>query len=435
MKNLFGQQFILHQWERFRASYWFIPVCLMLISCSSAFVFISLIDRPDLPDWVQTIAPMIEQGAARQLLSTLASSIITATSIAFSMTIVALTMASAQFGPRLLRTFMLDKGTQWILGILLSSFLFCLIATHQLDSFAEFADARSLLVATAMLAMIIDIFGMIYFLHHIARFIQADQVIYRSYREFISNINHLFPQPTAKSTIRVIADSLPQPTEFQHAVLATDCGYVEYIDYECLLQTHPDLIAGIEVFARSGDHIFTGHRLMTIHANLPLSDAHLADFAKQIRVGTNRTPIQDVEFAISQLVELALRALSPGINDPYSAMACLDKLTSACAAIGQLEFPAQSIVDTQSNSWLKRRTFTLEGVINTAYDQIRQASVNHVAMIIYQLQSLYSLRKAMPETVQPLISAHCDAIFQLTDQQDFCGKDRRDIEEAYALAR
>ena len=434
MKKLLDKQQFIHLWDQFRASYWFIPVCLMSLCCAITYVFITLIDRTNLPDLVKGLAPIISQDAARQLLSSIATSIITATSIAFSMTIVALTMASSQFGPRLLRTFMLDRATQWILGMLLSSFLFCLLAMHQISGFAEHEEARALLVGTAMLAVLVDIFAIIYFLHHIARFIQADQVIHRSYADFKSSLDRLFPTPKDDDNILPTSPELTCDTEFTHSVCATKCGYIRFIDYHKLLEIHTDLIAGVEVHARSGDHVYPGHRLMTVHANLPLTDIMLADFNQYVLIGSSRTPLQDVEFAVAQLVELALRALSPGINDPFTAMACLDKLTSACVLVSTLTFPANCVVNTQSNIWLRRRTFTLKGVINTAFDQIRQASCGHVDVIIYQLRCLAILQKALSPDNHPVLQQHREAIYQLCEAETLSSKDRLDIDEAYALA-
>ncbi|QJR82928.1 DUF2254 domain-containing protein [Alteromonas pelagimontana] len=417
--------------EGISTSYWFIPVCMMIVTSMFCLVCLTVARRASMPEGMLSLIPLVTQAGAQQLLSTIATAIITATSIVFSMTIVALTMASAQFGPRLLRTFMIDKGTQVVLGTMVSTFLFCIIALHHLSSITENRDALSLLSALAMLLAIIDTFTIVYFIHHIARFIQADEVIYRCFRNLEANLDTLLPRPEGEANELPISEALVSVGFYQTSVKAKRIGYAQSINYSKMLNLESDRITGIEVKARSGDHVMPDATILIIHSTCQLQEETIEELRKFIVIGRQRTPIQDPEFVVSQLVEIALRALSPGINDPFTAITCLDKLTSACILMSHRVFPASCVVNTSSNIWLKRRTFNLHSVIDTSFDQIRQAGKAHVDVALHILHCLSKLKEHFDKEFQEKINEQAKATVELIELERISEKDKREIQEAY----
>lgn len=417
-------------WENISTSYWFIPACLMLLSVVLCSLCLALVQRASIPAWLLAFFPIVTQSGAQQLLATLATSIITATSIAFSMTLVALVMASSQFGPRLLRTFMLDKGTQVVLGVLVSTFLFCLISLHHLSSITQNEDALSIISGLSALLTILDVFCIIYFIHHLAKFIQADEIIYRCFSDFLGDIDSLLPRPEDQVDERPLAEELAVRTSFSITLFSECCNYVQTINYRELVNRNPDLITGVEVFVRSGDYVVEGDPLITVYGRCEISKEIVAKYRKCLVFGRQRTPVQDPEFAISQLVEIALRALSPGINDPYTAITCLDRLTSACVIMHDREFPANCVVNTANDIWLLRRTFALASVINTAFDQIRQAGESHMAINLHLMHCYTKLKSHLDTQYHPMLKKHAKATTYLASQKTFSDKEQNELEEA-----
>lgn len=417
-------------WENISTSYWFIPACLMLLSVVLCSLCLALVQRASIPAWLLAFFPIVTQSGAQQLLATLATSIITATSIAFSMTLVALVMASSQFGPRLLRTFMLDKGTQVVLGVLVSTFLFCLISLHHLSSITQNEDALSIISGLSALLTILDVFCIIYFIHHLAKFIQADEIIYQCFSDFLGDIDSLLPRPEDQVDERPLAEELAVRTSYSITLFSECCNYVQTINYRELVNRNPDLITGVEVFVRSGDYVVEGDPLITVYGRCEISKEIVAKYRKCLVFGRQRTPVQDPEFAISQLVEIALRALSPGINDPYTAITCLDRLTSACVIMHDREFPANCVVNTATDIWLLRRTFALASVINTAFDQIRQAGESHMAINLHLMHCYTKLKSHLDTQYHPLLKKHAKATTYLASQKTFSDKEQNELEEA-----
>lgn len=418
-------------WESLSTSYWFIPVLMMTVSVALCYACLAVIERAFLPDFLRPLIPLVTQDNVQQLLSTVAGAMITVTSIAFSMTLVSLTLASNQFGPRLIRNFMHDRNTQSVLGILVSTFLFCLISLHHLSSINSNQDAISMLAGVTLFLAVVDCVVIIYFIHHVARSIQADQVIADCVMHFENNLQSLLPVPESASTYKAIAEQWAIPAgEFSVGIKALQNGYVQTINYQSFLSLPAAVVAGCELHIRSGDHVLTGETLCTVHCHQPVNADDFTALRQAVVLGANRTPIQDPEFAISQLVEIALRALSPGINDPHTAITCVDKLTAICVQVATREFPAENLIHTQTEVWLKRRTFTYSGIIDKAYSQIRQAANDQLAVHIHLLTNLAKLHQCCTPPQQSTVVNHARAIVEHVKKLSVSECDKRAVNTA-----
>lgn len=418
-------------WESLSTSYWFIPVLMMLCSVALCYTCLSVIDRAFLPDALRPLIPLVTTNSVQQLLSTVAGAMITFTSIAFSMTLVALTLASNQFGPRLIRNFMNDKSTQAVLGIMVSTFLFCLLSLHHLSSISQNQDAISLLAGFTVFFAIADCVTIVYFIHHVSRSIQADQVIANCFDAFCSSIDSLLPKPESDSDFQAVNESWTgKDDEFAVELYAQSSGYVQTINYASFMAIPAIQVSGSEIHVRSGDHVVNGERLVTLYCKHPFEADEFSHLCRAIVLGSGRTPIQDPEFAISQLVEIALRALSPGINDPHTAINSIDKLTAACVLICQRDFPADTLVNKDSETWLKRRTFTFEGVVDTAFAQIRQAASAHPAVLIHLLNNLTTLLPRCKNNAHLSVIQHAKSIYAGSQSLTLCESDQQALDAA-----
>lgn len=418
-------------WESLSTSYWFIPVMMMLFSVALCYTCLSVFERAFLPDMLRPLVPEVTTDNVQQLLSTVAGAMITFTSIAFSMTLVALTLASNQFGPRLIRNFMNDKSTQSVLGIMVSTFLFCLLSLHHLSSMSDNQDAISLLAGITVFFAITDCVTIVYFIHHVSRSIQADQVIANCYTGFCKSMDGLLPKPESNADLQPVNESWPgHDDSFAVELYADSSGYVQTINYISFMVLPAVKVVGCEIHIRSGDHVVNGDRLVTVYSRQPVEADTFASLCRAIVLGNDRTPLQDPEFAISQLVEIALRALSPGINDPHTAITCIDKLTAACVLICQREFPANTLVNKNTAVWLKRRTFTFEGLIDTAYAQIRQAASAQPAVLIHLLKNLANLLPRCTGSASSAVAQHAKSIYASSQSLTLCSNDQYALDTA-----
>jgi len=403
--------------EKARSSFWFLP-SLMVLSSMLIAIFTVCIDVffVNNVDFSISIIQKMDIEAIRSLLAMIAGAMITVTSIAFSITIVALTLASSQFGPRLLRNFMMDVGTQFVLGAFISNFLFCILAFCAISFQAPYAFKPALTVIVAVMMTCISVGVLIYFIHHVAKSIQADVVIDDVYRELQSSIKNLFP--TIKNEYEMVADSSSTDNSFrarshQRKGLSTRSGYVQTIDLDGLLTLATEREVLIECLFKPGDFVVEGSVIALVHSDTSIDDQTIKEIVTLIVLGACRTPVQDPEFAIHQLVEIALRALSPGINDPYSAITCIDKLNATLCGLTQRTFPEKQFFDQMGILRLVCKALTFQYIAKAAFDQIRQQANDNVAVTIRLLVSLNEL----------IVFAHND------EQKEFVIKQTRMIKE------
>lgn len=421
-------------WEKLRVSYWFIPACMILpsviIGGGLYLVVPWLYADISSPLWGWSVPPQ----SASQLTSTVASAIITATSIAFSMTLVSLTMASKQFGPRLIQTFMDDRGTQWVLGALTSTFVFCLLAIHRIGIEETGLFVVSLYGFIVLFLGIIDTLLLIYFIHHIATFIQADKIIERCYQAAIYHIDCLFPAQNNPEEIKVISSELIKTGPYITRVSARESGYVKAMDYEGIMMFKRTYVSGIEIHVKGGDYVTLHDTVMTINSVHPLTNKMVEAYQQHIFLGAQRSAIQDPEFSISQLVDIALRALSPGINDPETARSCADRLTSACIHLAGKEFPPSALIHTQTNIWILRKTGSFASIVDKAFCEISDAGARHTAVMTHLLNCINKIQRQVAPQQKKVLNKQADNIFQIALRLANDDRNKMKLEAAYKAA-
>ena len=381
--------------EKARTSFWFIPTFMVLSSIMLA-VFTVTIDALYI-ERLEISIPLVykmDLGAIRSLLATIAGAMITVTSIAFSLTIVALTLASSQFGPRLLRNFMMDTGTQVVLGAFISNFLFCILVFCAISFQEPYVFKPGLTVFIAVLMTCISVGVLIYFIHHVAKAIQADVVIDDVYQELQTSIDNLFPSIAEQQSPAELAKLYEMDVTqgfTRTSVLAKCSGYVQTTDHEALviLASHHKVL--IECLFAPGNYVVQDSVIATVYAENVTNQKLVNEISVLIVLGAYRTPVQDPEFAIHQLVEIALRALSPGINDPYTAITCVDKLNSVLCGLTKRAFPLKQHCDQTGTFRVTCKVLTFDDIARAAFDQIRQEANTNVSVTIRLLKALYNL--------------------------------------------
>jgi uncharacterized membrane protein len=419
--------------EKTQSSFWFVPSLMILLSfiVAAVTVYIDVIHTQNNTNSLAFLYAT-DVDAVRSLLSTIAAAMITVTSIAFSITIVVLTLASSQFGPRLMRNFMMDKGTQTVLGTFISTFLFCIIIFCAISFKAPYVFKPGVTVAVAMTMTCFSVCMLIYFIHHVAKSIQADVVIDDVYCELQNNIAKLFPTVSNEKSLQSDG-SFAQSTDTSReiSIYAPFSGYLQLIDKESLLKLAEQSHCVIELHFSAGDFIVEKTIIATVHISNKTEPDISDDISKNIIshtvYGSCRTPVQDPEFAIHQLVEIALRALSPGINDPYTAITCIDKLNAVLCRLTAKNFP-ETEMRVDGVVRLVRKPLTFTDIATAAFDQIRQQSVNNLAVTIKMLDALHVLLgQATTNEHHNFVSTQTKMITQQQAKQCMSDHDRSEL--------
>lgn len=424
-------------WEKLRTSYWFIPA-LMAVGATLLAYGIDRLDEVYTPEWLWESgwAHKSEPEGAREILSTAASGIITVTGVVFSITIVALSLASQQFGPRLLYNFMRDRGNQFVFGTFIATYVYCLLVLRTIRQGSE-DYVPHLPVFVGFLLVLLSLAVLIYFIHHVAESIQAMTVISSVHEDLHEKIRTIFPDPYEASLAwprQELRKLIPE--DFRQkacGVGAPKTGYLQAIDTEGLLELACAYDLIIEFEHRPGHYLIKE----ALVARVLSPDGKEAGkwreaVADAFIIGRQRTQEQDAEFLIFELVEIAVRALSAGINDPHTAVNCIDRLGSALAELGGRAMPSAYLHDAQGNLRLVTRPHTFEGLVNASIDQIRQYGMGSVAVTIRLLEMIAAvLPFARGKERREALLRQAAMIDQGSRQAFSEGSDRADIHARY----
>ncbi|MDP5129600.1 MAG: DUF2254 domain-containing protein [Paraglaciecola sp.] len=420
---------ILSLLETIRTSFWFIPALLVF----SATLLASLVLSYDrywqdyTPEFLQFIYHTSPE-STRAILTTIASSMMTVTSIAFSITVVALSLASSQFGPRLIRNFMSDRGTQSVLGVFVAIFIYCLLVLQSTKSVEDLQFIPGMATYFAVLLAFVGVGVLIYFIHHVSYAIQADDVVDKVHCQLQKDIDRLFPNQTEWNKQSEPKALFMNNVNFSQAVKAGKDGYVQTVDFEKLVAIAKEHDIKINVLAKAGDAIVKSSTLLELSVETVKSLPDDAALRNCIMLGAKRTPLQDPEFAVRQLVEIAVRALSPGINDPYTAITCTDKLCAMLCDLSQRPFPPSLHTDDEGEIRVCTRSFEFSQIANASFNQIRQYGKDSIAVTIRLLESLILIAEhAANDNQKGFVQEQSDMIGQACEQSTFCNKDKADI--------
>lgn len=377
---------LLNRWTALRASYWFLPTLIAAVAVALSAVMLAIdrhLDNRHLAglDWVYTG----NAEGARSLLATVAGSMINVAGVTFSITIVALSLASSQFGPRLLRNFMRDTGTQTVLGVFIATFLYCLLILREVTGSEEQGFVPAFSITFAVLLTVMSVGVLIYFVHHVAASIQADNVIAAVAADLQSAIDRLCESGAEEPPRNEI--ETPDFASSATAV-ARASGYVQAVDYENLLELAIDNDLVIDLRYRAGGFVTEGTTVARVIPPSRTNEELLAGIGNAFFVGMSATEEQDVEFSIRQLVEIAIRALSPGVNDSFTAMNCVDWLSAVLSKPAQKGLSSGYVVDRNGRLRLIKDRETFAGIVAAAFDQIRQAAAANPAVSIRLLEAL-----------------------------------------------
>lgn len=366
---------------RIRASYWFVPALMALGSLVLGFAMVYL-DAIYQVDTLGSIAWLYESRpeGARQILSTIAGSMITVAGVVFSLTIAAVSYAAGQYGARLLTNFMRDLGNQITLGTFVGTFLYCLIVLRTVRSAQEaaaetgtaaagFVPHLAMLVAFALALASIAV--LIFFIHHVTNSIHVNTVISKIGRLLIEDIGDRFPAFIGAAAERCPPRAVSTEHAVRAEVAAPTSGYITVLDDRTLLHLAHKHDLLIRLRYAPGDFIHKGRPLLPVEAATAPDDALRDALADAYAISDQRSLSQDLRFLVNELVEIAARALSPGVNDPFTAIACLDWLEAAAADLGTRDLPTPGRAGEDGVTRIIALPFGFDTFVALGFGQLR----------------------------------------------------------------
>jgi len=383
-----------------RGGYLLLPV-LITIALSLIAMFLPgiEIDNPNVAKWAHHTRWLVpsDVGMAQLVLAAVAGSCITVVSVVYSVLLIALTFASIQFSPRILMNFVKDRVSQVTLGVFIGTFAYCIMLLPHIDSGRQIP---TLSMTVALVFAGICLFFLILFIHHIAISIQANYIVDRISRDTEVVVRERFGRPL---------DGFPEseeplvPPEGGATIRAAKSGYIQYIDEDKLFALAT--ATGTTIYYHRGVGQF-------IAASVPLAAVTPFEIANEqfqkecltcFHIGPLRSMEEDVEFGILQMVDIALKAISPAVNDPSTAISCIDHLSSIMFVAATLTPPPSRIYDDKGVARLVRRQPSFERLLEVAYNQIGPYGKGDMAVTLRLMRALYDISGAT--TYPPYLAA------------------------------
>ena len=424
------------QWQReeLRTNLWLVPT-IVVLGALGLFAITLQLDRAAYhgrfqpPGWV--ISGTAD--AARQILTSIAASVITVIGIVFSITIVTLTLASTQFGPRMLRNFIRDRGTQLTLGTFVATFVYCIVVLVSIGPGDRGEFVPHISITTAFGLVLVDLAVLIYFIHHIASQIQLPQVIASIAKDLAQAVAvQSADEPRSDPVQGPSLDELLTKIETSGSVIRTPkSGYLQFIRHQTLIRIAAEADAVIRLPYRPGHFLVEGRELASVWP--PEAAERVAGYlARAQATGPHRTLTQDVAFGVDQLVEIAIRALSPAVNDTFTALTCVDWLGDSLCKIAPVWTPTQVHRDQRGVVRVISDQVSYERLVQRAFEKIRQASRGMPAVMIRQLDALTTIMEQTTDPQRAQVLMDQAAMIQRANVESVPdASDRADVDRRY----
>jgi len=413
-----------------RERLWVVPILISCIALALAYSLIHVggsIFAAKIPEGELRWLFSGDASTARGLLSSLLSGLLTMTSLVVSVTFVILTLAANQLGPRLISTFLGDRQIQVVLGLFLGTILYVLVVLGSLDEAQGGTGVPRLAVTVAGVLTVLCLFALLFYLDKVARSIIADNVVERVSRHLRHTIRDMLPEGSAE----IERDQHTIASAEVGTVALGESGYVQVIDYDELVSIARRSEAVFHVTVRAGHFVLSQGRHVAVYARRPLDVVDADAVRSAFVVGPERSPAQDLEYNIRQLVEIGLRALSTGINDPFTAIAVVDHLGVALEDIFMRGLPPTVLRDDANEIRVVANRYDTAGLTDAAFNAIRQAGRGIPALLIRMADVLGQLapslkgeaeRDAVLRHLGRLAETARDAALAPTDRQTVLGR-------------
>jgi uncharacterized membrane protein len=416
---------VRYTWDSLRVSFWFAPAVMSVGAILLVWAMNWVDER--IPNAILLNSRLILSIGVDQLRGTLvsmATTILATAGVVFTLLTLPLSTVASQYGSRLLRLFLSDRTTQFVLGIFVGTFVYCLTAATSIPAVVTDAEAPQLLVSMGLLLMVATFASLILLVQHISTMLQAPEIAAAAGAELLvvvqseildeaGNAAGLTGQQapgtlTVKHTVAIqdmaAVEKIMLETE-SYPVRVKGAGYIQYIDPEDMLTLAGEKDLVIRVPCKRGAFVGDGEVVALVWPAGRIDQQDEKQLRHAVRLGNLRTPIQDVEYAVNQLVEMAVRAMSPAINDPFTAITCLDYLGQGLALFAQNNKEASHIYDRNGRLRLVFEPVTFAQLLSSAFDMLRHCSCDNASVLLHMLEVIDKICKETqsPESCQQLL--------------------------------
>jgi uncharacterized membrane protein len=424
-------------WSKVRDSLWFLPGA----GATSGIVFGHGV--------ATTLSPYLEKHglgssaffaggaeAARVLLGTIAGSLITVTGVTFSVTIVALQLASSQFTPRLLRRFVADRANQGVLAIFIGTFTYTLVVLRTIRQPNEGPGfVPGVAVSLSVILLFVSVGALIYFIHHAARSMQASTILDRETKQALALVDVLFPQQKEELT----APPLERPPHEAHLVRAERSGFLQAVYESALDEVAAETLQVIQMEPYIGMKVLAGEPLARVWGRGPVTGTIDERVRSAFALGDERTPEQDLEFFLIEISDIAVKALSPGINDPTTATLAIDSLAEILVTLAGRREPPPARATEHDNVYFVARRTTFERALRISLDSVRHFGASTPVIAVKLLDFVARLARLVPAREHAALAQQRDAILfaarkDIDNPVDVASIERAAAEAARALA-
>ncbi len=386
-----------HAMYNLRGGFLIRPLTIALV-LGSAGALLSFLEEefPAASSWVPKVLfpSHADPQVAQVILGGIAASIMTVVSIVFAILLMTLTLASMQFSPRIIVSFSRDRVTQWTLGIFLGTFSYCMAALPAAHSLPRpFAPVATVL--GAMILAICCVGLLLFFIHHISEAISASHIVDRIAEETEGIINDLMPRPHHPDDRYSATPFPPSPTDV--AVLSIQSGYIRFVDKNRLVAVAKHYHVSVRVLRRVGHFVPAGIPLAIVSKGNRLAPEGTVELLAAFDIGPTRTLQQDVEFGVLQIVDIALRAISPAVNDPTTAINCVDQLSRILIRFASREPPDDLLYDPPGIVRASLEWIRFDHLLISAFEQIRMYSRTDMAVSLRLLRALGDIAASTPD--------------------------------------
>jgi uncharacterized membrane protein len=430
-------------WNKIRLSFWFVSA-MMAIGAIILSVLTLSIDRLLLQStemkgwWLYTGGPE----GARTVLATIAGSMITVAGVIFSITIVVLSLASSQFGPRLIKNFVDKRINQMVMGTFIATFLFCILTLQKIRESEESFFVPNISVTAGILLGMASLGVLIYFIHSISNSIRANNIIANVCEELDASIERIFPEDYGSErslndlTLKELTKEQGYVSEKYYrdidSVASEKSGYLISYSIQELLKVAVKEDVLIRIDYRPGDFIVGNNPLLWVWPKKKLNDKLGKKLNNLFVMDSERSSEQDIEYPLFLLVEIAVRALSPGINDPFTAITCIDWLGEGLSKLARKKIPGPFYFDEDGNMRVIVKPVTFSGAVDAAFNQIRQNAGTVPAVSIRLLEAIKAIAKqAQQEEHRKVLVHHAEMVYQACKENVTGEQDLNDIRRRY----
>jgi len=398
-----------YQWDRLKVSFWFAPVVMSLVAILLAWLMYWVDDQ--IPNETLQNSRFIFSGTPGEMrvaLIGMATTILATAGVVFTLLTLPLSTVAAQFGSRLLRVFLGDRTTQLVLGTFVATFVYCLAAALSIPPAEVNPNGPQVTVTVGLLLMLASFASLILLVQHISTMLQAPNIAAAAGAELRDVVLAEIPEQVMSGVVsddesKFLPDSLVEKDSYP--IRVRQAGYIQYIDphYILTLAQEHDLV--IRLLRKPGQNVGREARVALVWPANRVDEELDQQIRNAFRVGNGRTPTQDVAYAVNQLVEMAVRAMSPAINDPFTAMTCLDHIGEGLTLFIQQGEKSPYYRDGDNRLRLILEPVTFTELLSNAFDMLRHASCDNASVLLHMLDVIGAVGKkaGSPEARQELI--------------------------------